>query len=203
MFLGSCLLLPLIPGRTDQRPSVPPDSGSLFLWNVDFPCPLAHGHLPRAERVGFPRPPRCGRLLQARHIGFPCRRLLLPWPLGHLPELPRPYHAACVSLLPTPGHLYLSLTASSWPRIPRGWQARLPRWVPVISRISKRLSPACSSTPILLPQECCERRSFLPACTPAGLQRGTPYSSMVPPTVAAWCLFTLVCPTQAVGRPGR
>ncbi len=30
----------------------------------------------------------------------------------------------------------------------------------------------CSSTPLLLPQECCERRSFLPACAPAGLPRG-------------------------------
>jgi hypothetical protein len=34
----------------------------------------------------------------------------------------------------------------------------------------KRPVPACSSTPIFLPQECCERRSFLPACTPAGSQ---------------------------------
>jgi hypothetical protein len=29
----------------------------------------------------------------------------------------------------------------------------------------------CSSSPMLLPQECCERRSYLPACAPAGLPR--------------------------------
>jgi hypothetical protein len=52
-----------------------------------------------------------------------------------------------------------------------GWQACLPWSRPVISRISSGFPPLCRSTPILLPQECCERRSFLPACAPAGLQR--------------------------------
>jgi hypothetical protein len=53
----------------------------------------------------------------------------------------------------------------------RGWQARLPCSGPVISRIPKRLSPACSSTPMLLPQECCECRYFRSACAPADLQK--------------------------------
>ncbi len=48
-----------------------------------------------------------------------------------------------VSLLPTPGHLYLDLTARSWSRTLRGWQAHLPWSGPVISRAPKRLPPAC------------------------------------------------------------
>ncbi len=32
--------------------------------------------------------------------------------------------------------------------------------------------PVCSSTPMLLPQECCEHSSFFPACAPAGVRRG-------------------------------
>jgi hypothetical protein len=77
-----------------------------------------------------------------------------------------------MSLLPTPGHLYLGLTARSWSRTLRGWQVHLPWLGLVISQVPNRLPPTCSFTPMLLPQECCECRSFLPACAPAGLQRG-------------------------------
>ncbi len=45
------------------------------------------------------------------------------------------------SHLPTPGHLYLDLTARSWSKMLRGWQARLPWSGLVISQIPKRLSP--------------------------------------------------------------
>jgi hypothetical protein len=47
-----------------------------------------------------------------------------------------------VSHLSTPGHLYLDLTARSWSRTPRGWQARLPWSGLVISQVPKQLSPA-------------------------------------------------------------
>jgi hypothetical protein len=90
----------------------------------------------------------------------------------YLPVTARLYHLAGVSLLPTPGHLYLDLTARSWSRTLRGWQVCLPWLGPVISQIPSGFPPPLQLTPTLLPQECCERRSFLPACARAGLQRG-------------------------------
>ncbi len=103
-----------------------------------------------------------------------------------------------------PWTLYLDLTARSWSRTLRGWQARLPWSGLVISQAPKRLTPAfCSSTPILLPQECCERKSFLPACAPAGLQWGNSELTLSVLRLQCGCLFTLVRPTQAVGWPGR
>ena len=49
----------------------------------------------------------------------------------------------CVSRLPTPGHLYLDLTARSWSRMLWGRQARLPWLGPVISRAPKGHPPTC------------------------------------------------------------
>ncbi len=40
---------------------------------------------------------------------------------------------------------------------------------PMISRRSSGLPPLLKLHSYLLPQECCERRSFLPACAPAGV----------------------------------
>ncbi len=185
MFGNRCLLVPPFPGRAGQLLFVSPDGGSLLLRHIGFPCPRALGCLPRAGCVGFP-PLGCLRCRERiGSVGFTIpsfpgsfdvlRLSGRQWASTaalHLPVLPRSYHAAGVSLLPTPGHLYLDLTARSWSRMLRGWQAHLPGWGKVISQVPKRLSPACSSTPILLPQECCECRSFLPACAPAGLQRG-------------------------------
>jgi hypothetical protein len=99
--------------------------------------------------------------------------------------------------------LTVDLTARSWSRTLWGRQARLPWSGLVISQVPKRFPPACSSTPILLPQECCEHRSFLPACAPAGLQRGNCTLALSVLQFAVWCLFTLVRTTQAVGFPGR
>ncbi len=73
----------------------------------------------------------------------------------------------CVSLLPTLGHLYLDFTAGSWSRTLWGCSLIGASDQTGTQAASPRL---CSSTPILLPQECCERRSFLPACAPAALQ---------------------------------
>jgi hypothetical protein len=47
-----------------------------------------------------------------------------------------------VSHLPTPGLLYLDLTARSWSRTLRGWQAHHPWSGLVISQVPKRLFPA-------------------------------------------------------------
>jgi hypothetical protein len=101
------------------------------------------------------------------------------------------------------GHFYLDLTASSWSIILRGWQTRLPWSGLVISQVPKPFHPAGSSTPMLLPQECCERRSFLPACAPTSLQRGNRALALSVLRFAMWCLFKLVRPTQAVGCPSR
>jgi hypothetical protein len=157
---------------------------SLLLRQVGFPCPHALRRLPLAGCIGFP-PLGCLRCLERiRSIGFllsrqlRCSRAL--WPAVRLHSC-SPVSISLYCCVPItlqvclstsyPWTLYLDLTTRSWSRMLRGWQTRLPWSGLVISQVPKQLPPAfCSSTPILLPQECCERRSFLPACALAGLQ---------------------------------
>jgi hypothetical protein len=113
-------------GSAGQRLTVSPRGGSLSLWHVGFPCPHALGCLPRAGCVGFLFLGCLWCRKQVGSVGF-----LLPYSPGsfdvlwlsgrrcactaalHLPVLQRSYQAAGMSLLPTPGRLYLNLTACS------------------------------------------------------------------------------------------
>ncbi|MFN9980823.1 MAG: hypothetical protein ACK53Y_12940 [bacterium] len=100
--------------RDGQRASVSPHSGGLLLRHVGFPCPHALGGLPLAGRVGFPLL-GCSRCLElVGGVGFPLpdfpgshniHRLPVLQDVCavalHPPVLPRPYHAAGVSLAPS------------------------------------------------------------------------------------------------------
>ncbi len=157
--------------RTCQRLTVSPDGGSLSLSDMLVShAPLLMGiSLGRARCFPLPSRLRCHKRVGS--VGFPLRyspgSFDVHWLSGRWCT-PSPCTAALLSrgrrVSPaSPLHLYLSLTASSWPRTLLSWQAHHPWSGPVISRVPKRLPSACSSTTVLLPQECCERRSFLPA----------------------------------------
>ncbi len=146
MSFSSCLVLPPLLNRAGQLFSVSPDGGSLSLQYVGFPFPLAHGHFPRASRVGFSLPSHLQCHERIGSVGFPLRYSPCSFDVLqlsgqqctrtaalHPSVLLHSYQAADVSRLRTPWHLYLSLTTSSRLRTLRGRQARLPWSGPVIS----------------------------------------------------------------------
>jgi hypothetical protein len=145
------------------------------------------GSSPRGSRllllcICFSRPSHNGRLLQAGLFGFPCRHvkelplrvliscrhLLLPRPLGHRAEERLGLLLAHLHLSGSSASLsFCRYVSPSYPDIVlkpaasiHGLQASLPWSGLVISQVPQRLTPACSCTPILLPQECCEGRPF-------------------------------------------
>jgi hypothetical protein len=191
MSVGSHLLLPSLHGCTNQRLAVSPYGGSLLLRHVDFPYPHAL-RLPWAGYVGFRSLSRLWYRERVRSVGFP------------LPSFPGSFD---VLRLLAGGALAQLLSISLYCRIPFTLQARLspsypwtlilrPRHTQLAWNAPGLASPSslvgtgdqpgtqaafprfCSSTPILLPQECCKRRSFLPACAPAGLPRGNPVRAL-------------------------
>jgi hypothetical protein len=171
MFGSCCILLPPFLGRAGQRLSAFPRDGSLLLRHVGFPCPHVLGCLSSAGCVGFPLLGCLRCFEQVGSVGF----LLPSFPrsfdvlrLSPVVRLHSCSPSSCtaaflsrcrrVSHLPTPGHLYLDLTARSWSRTLRGWQARLPWSGLVISQIPKRLSPT-----FVAPLLCSSRRNVVNA----------------------------------------
>jgi hypothetical protein len=119
-----------------MSPCSRPSPSSRVRW---FPAPRLP-EVPRADRKCWFPAPLLSRQLQ-------CSPAL--WPAVRLHSCsPSPRTAAflsrCrrVSCLPTPGHLYLDLTACSWSSTLRGWQASLPWSGLVINQAPKRLTPA-------------------------------------------------------------
>ncbi len=120
------------------------------------------------------------------------------------PLLQRPYHAAGLSRLPTPDTLYLSLTASSWPRTLWSWQAHLPWSGPVISQIPSGFPPLVAPLLYSSLRNDVNADLFYLLALQQACREGVRTKAHGPSCgFAAWCLFTLVRPTQAVGRPGR
>ncbi len=83
-----------------------------------------------------------------------------------------------------------------------GRQARLPWSGPVISWVPKRLPPLvalllCSSLRNVVNADLFYLLALQHALREGALQQDPSWGLTV------LCLFTLVCPTQAVGRPGR